>query len=100
MARYEGDEYYRASKENQGNPWIICTLWLARWYIASATSKNDLSKALELLLWAQKNAASTGILVEQIDPYTAKPISVSPLSWSHAEFILAAGEYAEKYKKL
>ena len=100
MARYENDEYYRVSKEIPGNPWIICTLWLARWYIAKATSKNDLHKALELLGWAVKNASPTGILAEQIDPYNGNLTSVSPLSWSHAEFVLAASEYAEKFKKM
>lgn len=100
MARYENDEYYRVSKEVQGNPWIVCTLWLARWYIAKATSKNDLNKALDLLAWAAKNASPSGMLAEQIDPYTGNPISVSPLSWSHAEFVISASEYAEKYKKL
>jgi glucoamylase len=100
MARYENDEYYRVSKGTQGNPWVICTLWLARWYIAKATSKNDLGKALNLLLWAMKNASPTGLLPEQISPYDGKPISVSPLTWSHAEFVITASEYAEKHKKL
>ena len=100
MARYENDEYYRVSKEVQGNPWVICTLWLARWYIAKATSKNDLDKALNLLAWVAKNASRTGMLAEQIDPYNGNPISVSPLSWSHAEFVICASEYAEKYKKM
>jgi GH15 family glucan-1,4-alpha-glucosidase len=100
MARYENDEYYRVSKKVQGNPWIICTLWLARWYIAKATLKNDLKKALDLLGWAKKNSSSSGILAEQIDPNNGNLISVSPLSWSHAEFVLTASEYVEKFKKM
>lgn len=99
MARYENDEYYRVSKEIQGNPWVICTLWLARWYIAKATSRNDLNKALYLLGWVVKNASPSGILGEQIDPFTGNFTSVSPLSWSHAEFVITASEYAEKFKK-
>ena len=100
MARYEDDEYYRVSKNIKGNPWIICTLWLARWQIAKANSKNDLKKAVELLGWAAKTASPTGLLAEQIDPYNGEPKSVSPLSWSHAEFVIAASEYVEKYKSL
>ncbi len=100
MARYENDEYFRVSKNIQGNPWIICTLWLARWYIAKATSKNDLSKALDLLGWAVKHASPSGILAEQIDPFNGNLISVSPLSWSHAEFVITASEYVEKFKKM
>lgn len=100
MARYENDEYHRVSKEFPGNPWIICTLWLARWYIAKATSKDDLNKALNLIAWAAKTASPTGMLAEQIDPFTGNCISVSPLSWSHASFVICAGEYAERLKKM
>ncbi len=100
MARYEDDEYYRVSKNIKGNPWVICTLWLARWNIAKANSKEDLNKALELLNAVAKTASPTGLLPEQIDPYTGEPKSVSPLTWSHAEFVLTASEYIEKYKKL
>jgi GH15 family glucan-1,4-alpha-glucosidase len=100
MARYENDEYYRVSKNTQGNPWLICTLWLARWYIAKATSKNDLKKALDLLRWTAKNSSSSGMLAEQLDPNNGNPISASPLSWSHAEFVIAASEYTEKFRKI
>jgi len=100
MARYENDEFYRVSKNIQGNPWIICTLWLARWYIAKATSKNDLRKALDLLGWAVKNASQSGLLSEQIDPFNGNSISTSPLSWSHAEFVIAASEYIKKFKNM
>jgi oligosaccharide amylase len=100
LARYENDGYYRAPDQKQGNPWIICTMWLARWYIANATSKEDLVKPLELLSWASKNGSSTGILPEQIEPHSGNPISISPLTWSHAEYVLAAAEYVERYKKL
>jgi GH15 family glucan-1,4-alpha-glucosidase len=100
MARYENDEYYRVSKDVQGNPWVICTLWLARWYIAKATSKNDLEKALDLLGWTVKNASPSGMLAEQLDPHNGNSISASPLSWSHAEFVISASEYAEKFRKM
>jgi glucoamylase len=100
LPRYENDEYFRVSKDVQGNPWVICTLWLARWYIAKANSKSDLSKGLKLLNWATKTASSAGLLAEQIDPNNRNLISVSPLTWSHAEFVIAASEYAEKFKKL
>src|SRR4030067_251081 len=36
LARYENDLYHRVSAGAQGNPWIICTLWVARWHIAAA----------------------------------------------------------------
>ena len=39
VARYENDYYHQVSQDVgsvPGNPWIICTLWLAEWYIAKA----------------------------------------------------------------
>jgi GH15 family glucan-1,4-alpha-glucosidase len=100
VARYENDEYHRVTRETPGNPWFVCTLWLARWYIATARSIEDLSRGLNLLNWTAKHASPSGILAEQIDPYTGSPISVSPLIWSHAEFVIAVCEYIEKQKEL
>jgi len=100
VARYENDDYYRASKELPGNPWFICTLWLARWYIATASTLAELNRGLDLLNWTAKHASPSGMLAEQINPYTGNPISVSPLIWSHAEFVIAVCEYIEKQKEL
>jgi len=100
VARYENDGYHRVSSDVQGNPWFICTLWLARWHIASAKSLEDLKKALTLILWVVKHARASGVLAEQINPYDATPISASPLVWSHAEYVLAVTEYLEKYQQL
>ncbi len=100
IARYENDEYHRVSKDVQGNPWFICTLWLARWYIATATSKNELKKALNILLWVSEHALPSGILAEQLNPFDSSPISVSPLVWSHAEFVIAVCEYIDKNQQL
>jgi GH15 family glucan-1,4-alpha-glucosidase len=99
LARYENDDYYRAAKELPGNPWFICTLWLARWYIATALSLEDLKKGLNLLNWTAKHASSSGMLAEQINPHTGNPLSVSPLVWSHAEFVMAVCEYIERQKE-
>jgi len=100
LARYENDEYQRVTREIPGNPWFICTLWLARWYIATALSIEELNRALNLLNWTAKHASPSGILAEQINPYTGNPLSVAPLIWSHAEFIIAVCEYIEKQKEL
>jgi len=100
LSRYENDEYHRVSGNVPGNPWFICTLWLARWHIASAKSFEQLSKAMTLILWVVKHARQSGVLAEQLNPYDATPISVSPLVWSHAEFVLAVSEYIAKYQQL
>ena len=100
IARYENDEYHRTSKEVPGNPWVISTLWLARWQVARATTMEELRKSLNLLTWTVKHALQTGVLAEQLHPQTGMPLSVSPLVWSHAEFIIATCEYLQKYDEL
>ncbi|MDI6810710.1 MAG: glycoside hydrolase family 15 protein [archaeon] len=55
---------------------------------------------MDILNWVAAHALSTGILSEQIHPYTGEPLSVSPLSWSHAEFIDTMTDYVEKLKAL
>jgi GH15 family glucan-1,4-alpha-glucosidase len=100
IARYENDDYQRVTREVPGNPWFICTLWLARWYIATALSFDELDRGLSLLNWTAKHATPSGMLSEQIHPYTGNPISVSPLIWSHAEFVIAVCEFIEKQKEL
>ena len=39
------------------------------------------------------------MLAEQIHPYTNEPLSVSPLTWSHAEYVSAVRWYAGKYRR-
>ena len=100
VARYENDDYHRISLDTPGNPWFICTLWLARWHIAVASSVEELNKGLMLLKWTAKHALPSGELAEQINPRTGGAISVAPLAWSHAEFVIAVCEYIEKQKEL
>ncbi len=100
LARYENDEYHRISNTVPGNPWFICTLWLARWQMQTARSMSDLKKALDILGWTAKYSLPSGILAEQMNPYDASPLSVSPLVWSHAEYVIAVCEYLEKYQQL
>jgi GH15 family glucan-1,4-alpha-glucosidase len=100
IARYENDYYHRVSKDYPGNPWLISTLWFARWKIAQAKSFEELKAASDLLGWTNKRALKSGILAEQINPINGKPISVSPLIWSHAEYVIAISEYIKKYQNL
>lgn len=102
IARYDGDWYQRNSSytDVQGNPWFICTLWLADWYIAVARDRKSLGQAAELLEWSAKHALNSGILAEQIDPKTGQAVSVSPLTWSHAAFVDSVDRYLEKQREL
>jgi GH15 family glucan-1,4-alpha-glucosidase len=98
-ARYWDDYYFRQSSDLAqvpGNPWFICTLWLALWDIARAKSPADLSTPAATLEWAARHANESGLLAEQLHPYSGIPLSVSPLTWSHSSFIVTVLDYLEK----
>jgi GH15 family glucan-1,4-alpha-glucosidase len=97
IARYEGDQYFKVRDTEQGNPWIITTLWMAQLEIAEAESRADLEKPKERLLWAVECANDMGMLPEQINPDDRSAISATPLTWSHSEFVITVLEYIEKY---
>ena len=96
LARYENDPYYRTGENSAGNPWFVTTLWLAQYYIATARRKDDLKPALNIIRWVEKHALPSGVLAEQVHPETNAPLSVSPLTWSHATYIAVVQEYLNK----
>jgi GH15 family glucan-1,4-alpha-glucosidase len=100
LSRYSNDAFRRVSLDTPGNPWFIATLRLARWYIAVAESQADLAGALEILVWTVKHALASGVLSEQLNPYTGEPVSATPLLWSHAEYVQAVVEYINKRQEL
>lgn len=83
MPRYTDDYYFRISPNSPPNPWIITTLWMAQFYIKIG----QIDEAKRIIDWTHSKMMSTGILSEQINPYNGSPISVTPLVWSHAEYI-------------
>jgi GH15 family glucan-1,4-alpha-glucosidase len=91
VVRDEHDGYFLSKQQYKGNPWIVCTLWLAQYYNALGDAK----QAGELLDWAEARALRSGTLSEQFDPETGDAIGVTPLVWSHAEFINTALDIAK-----
>jgi GH15 family glucan-1,4-alpha-glucosidase len=83
VIRYEHDNYFLAKQQYKGNPWIVCSLWLAQYYQAAGRS----DEAQELFEWARARAYPSGALSEQFDPDTGEALSVTPLVWSHAETV-------------
>lgn len=102
IARYQGDGYQRVVFEDDvpGNPWFVCTLWLAEWEIAVAEDLDQLGSARERLVWAAERALASGVLAEQLHPHTGAPISVSPLTWSHAGLVAAVDRYRMRWQEL
>ena len=83
IARYENDQYNRNATSGIGNPWFISSLWQAQ----AALYQRDRQKAEVIVEWVAAHASATGILSEQADRVSGAPISVAPLTWSHAEFL-------------
>jgi GH15 family glucan-1,4-alpha-glucosidase len=103
LARYSGDYYFRVEQDTRkvpGNPWFMCTLWMAQWIIATAKSPSDLEPARDIIKWVVTHQIAGGLLSEQLDPNTGAPLSVSPLTWSHAELIVTVDDYCAKSEKL
>ena len=100
IGRFENDQYMRAAENDIGNPWFICTLWLAEYYVARALTRSDLERVLNILVWIADAALPSGVLAEQVDPRTGEPVSVSPLTWSHSTFIATVHSYLAKLREM
>jgi GH15 family glucan-1,4-alpha-glucosidase len=81
--RYMGDNYFRTKEQYPGNPWLITSLWLAQYHIRTHNS----DKARHYIDWVIAKKLPSGVLPEQVDPDSGNPLSVTPLVWSHSEFI-------------
>src|SRR5438034_1861485 len=99
FARYENDYYFQQSQDIAnvpGNPWFVATLWVAEHHIATAKTIADLDRPRELLEWCATKANRSGVLAEQVHPLTGDPLSVAPLTWSHAAYVGAVQRYARR----
>jgi GH15 family glucan-1,4-alpha-glucosidase len=104
MARYEHDHYHAVERNDitrvPGNPWVICTLWYAQWLVERARTIEELQEALPLLEWTHQRALPSGVLAEQFDPYTGAQVSVSPLTWSHATYMIVVAKYLRRHGEI
>lgn len=101
LARYDGDNYCRLpGRHYPGNPWFVTTLWFAQQHLSLAKTEKDLLPVKAVLEWAVKNAKSSGLLSEQLNPESLAQLSVSPLVWSHSEFVLTVIGYLDKLEEL
>lgn len=83
LPRYEHDLYDTVDPAGMGNPWLITTMWLAQYYM----EVDRLPAAKAIIQWARSIMLPSGVLPEQLNPFTQKFISVAPLIWSQAEFL-------------
>jgi oligosaccharide amylase len=86
IIRYQNDQYFKST--DLSNPWIITTLWEAQRIInKKEVTQKDVDFVLETIKWVVSHTTSSGVLPEQLNPYTGEPLSATPLVWSHAVYI-------------
>jgi GH15 family glucan-1,4-alpha-glucosidase len=99
LARFEGDTYHLrqtgADLKVPGNPWFICTLWMAQYQLQRAKVQADLDAPLAILCQVERGALASGVLAEQIDAASGEPAGATPLTWSHATVVLTVLEYLD-----
>lgn len=83
--RFEGDQ-------DNGNPCVITTLWMANYYLESG----EKTKAKECFDIVVKTCSKYGFLAEQIDNEKMLPAGVIGLAWSHAMYIIVLKKLIEK----
>ena len=104
ISRYENDYYWQASEDTAripGNHWFICTLWDALHRTQLCETEEQLTAdVLPALVWTAERALPSGVLAEQLHPETGAPMSVSPLTWSHATFVECVMAYLARIADL
>lgn len=76
--RYQWDNY------RGGNPWVLAALWMGL-YLAEAGEKE---RALYILRESARAVNEAGLLPEQTNPMKGGAVWVTPLTWSHAMYVL------------
>ena len=99
IPRYEGDMYCRVGPDTPSNPWFVVSLWMTQYKIASAANSQDLKDAAKDIEWAAKYAQKS-MMSEQINPFNGDPLSATPLTWSHSEFVRTIMEFENRMKSL
>ena len=73
---------------------------MAQYKIAKARNIGQLREALPILDWVAQHALPSGVLAEQVHPVTNEPLSVSPLTWSHATVVSTVDAYVDKLREM
>jgi GH15 family glucan-1,4-alpha-glucosidase len=92
LPRYENDNYHRRDDSGLGNYWYIASLWIAQY----AQEIGDVTLRDAILAWLHDNVDGSLMLAEQLHPKTLEPLSVSPLVWSHAEYMATQLDIIDK----
>ncbi len=99
VPRYVGDRYYTQTGD-VANPWYITTLWLAQYYARTAKSADNIKTVEGWLNWVIVHSPLSGVLSEQLHPFTGEQLSATPLTWSHAEYVRTIIDYHDALIRL
>ena len=99
VPRYEKDRYFM-QVEGVPNPWYITTLWLAQYYARTAKTVDDLKVVTSWMDWVITHSPKSGVLSEQLHPFTGEQLSANPLTWSHAEYVRTVMYYHDAMQRL
>ena len=69
-------------------------------YLPHPAHKEFVALLRPYLEWCRDRGLDSGVLAEQFHPHSAEPISVSPLTWSHATVITVVMRYLLKHAEL
>jgi glucoamylase len=90
MGRFRGDDYYG------GNPWFVTTLAEAEFYFRRAKLANPKEQAQlmargdQFLNRVLEIIPANGMIGEQFDMKTGRPVSSHDMSWSYSSLLTAA----------
>lgn len=100
IARFEGDNYHSKGGNVPGNPWILTTLWMTQYKTEFIKKEAEIPELVREFQWVVDRALPSGVLSEQLNPYTGEQLSAAPLTWSHAEYVITIINYLEKLEEL
>jgi oligosaccharide amylase len=99
LIRYENDAYFRT--QDLSNPWFITTMWEAlRILHRPELKQTDLQQVEQVLDWVVEHMYPSGVLAEQLDPYSGQSLSATPLVWSHAVYVDLVLEYLQARQQI
>lgn len=99
IIRYERDNYFKST--DLSNPWFITTLWEAQRRLKqTVVTVEDIEYADRTFEWVLQHAYPSGVLAEQLNPYTGESLSATPLVWSHAVYIETVLLFLRKKQEL
>jgi GH15 family glucan-1,4-alpha-glucosidase len=67
--------------------------------VKKSVTEEDFAKVKEYLAWVVKYQTKSGVLAEQLNPFSGAPLSATPLVWSHAVYVETVLMYIERVKE-